>query len=175
MLVQTILALFLAATPVLSLTQVAKGRPLFASVHPEKKALLGRRAALQVASLALAAQAFAPSPSLAASGIGAQAERGAAAYGSLEKIEEYASSVKACRRLVANPEFEVKSKRKEVERTISRAVDPLIDAMLLNELSFELTDEQLATAAALPQEMKVRSKQSLYFSQHYSSHIYVCL
>jgi|AntAceMinimDraft_5_1070358.scaffolds.fasta_scaffold129872_1 hypothetical protein len=127
--------------------------------QPLPDVAMGRRAALdaafQAAALGLAIQALAPDAALAASGIGAQAERGAAAYGSLEKIEEYAAAVKACRRLVASTDFDLKAKRKDVERTIGRTVEPLIDAMLLNELSFELSDAQLAQAAALPQEMKV--------------------
>ena len=74
--------------------------------------------------------------------------------GSVGKIEEYLVAVKNARRVVSSDEFDLKHKRKEVERLISRTVEPLIDAMLLNELSFELSDEELAKGAALPQELK---------------------
>lgn len=155
----------LVFTPVSSFTQLGnpsliRGHPLHAAQgQPPPDVAVSRRAALGTvfhgALLGLASQLVVSEPAFAASGIGAQAERGAAEYGSLEKIEEYAAAIKACRRAVANPEIEVKAKRKDVERTISRVVEPLIDAMLLNELSFELSDAQLAKGAALPQEMKV--------------------
>jgi len=155
----------LVFTPVSSFTllrnpSLFRGHPLQAvEGQPPFDATVSRRfafsTAFQGAALGVASQVIVSEPALAASGIGAQAERGAAEYGSLEKIEEYAAAIKACRRAVANPEIEVRSKRKDVERTISRVVEPLIDAMLLNELSFALSDEQLAKGAALPQEMKV--------------------
>ena len=108
-----------------------------------------------LASTASASLSFGgPAPAAAAGGILAQPEVGRAAYGSPQKIEEYMGAIKNTRRLVADSETEVRAKKKIIDRLIGRSVEPLIDAMLLNELPLELSDEQLLAAAQCPQEMK---------------------
>jgi hypothetical protein len=112
-----------------------------------------RREALGAAALAWGLGGA--SPSWAAGGIGAQAEAGSNRYGSVGKIEEYLKTVKNLRRTVASEENELRLKKKEIERVIPRSIEPLIDAMLLNELDFELSEAELQRGAALPQLMKV--------------------
>eukprot|EP00614_Pseudopedinella_elastica_P022049 CAMPEP_0172616534 /NCGR_PEP_ID=MMETSP1068-20121228/65246_1 /TAXON_ID=35684 /ORGANISM="Pseudopedinella elastica, Strain CCMP716" /LENGTH=218 /DNA_ID=CAMNT_0013421997 /DNA_START=76 /DNA_END=732 /DNA_ORIENTATION=+ len=103
-------------------------------------------------------------PARAASGIMSQPELyGKAAYGSLEKIEEYVRAVNGCRRVIRSDDSSSRQKKKEVERVISRAVEPMLDAMLLNELSLDLEDDDLKKGAALPQEMKGHLTEIRFF------------
>lgn len=94
----------------------------------------------------------------AAGGILGQPDTSGDMYGSLGKMTEYLNNLKELGATVPR-EGSVKSKQKLLERAIDRTVAPLEDAMLLNQLSFDLSAEETMRAATLPVLLKKQATQ----------------
>lgn len=118
---------------------VGPGRPLsgsrlvLLSAHnsqnqqQQQQQQLGRRdVLLALGSAAAAAVASSPSRADAAGGILAQPSRGEAAYGSIEKIEEYAQTLRGAGRALLVEGQSARQRKKFLDRTVDRTLRPLV-------------------------------------------------
>ena len=116
--------------------------------------------AIVVTTLGRAPKAF------AANGILAQQSTSTGAlYGTVGKIDEYLGTLKATMSAISGEEAP-SVKRKILARALDRAASPMLDAMLLNELSFDLSEEDLQRGASLPIGVKEHIGQLSQLIQH---------
>jgi hypothetical protein len=162
-------ALLLVIGPTLGYVPTARQRNCItvqtapSSIVDHSTASLGCRRILldAMASLGIAA-AFVQAPyrstAVEAGGVLARPGIGDSKYGSVGKMFEYVAEIQKLRSSVASVNISdkknVKSKREEVKLAVSQAIEPLIDAMLLNDLPLELPASVVARARALPLEVK---------------------
>ena len=69
------------------------------------------------------------------------------------KTDEYVATLRAANTAISG-EDAPSAKRKILFRALDRAASPMLDAMLLNELSLDLSDEELQRGASLPLAIK---------------------
>ena len=107
------------------------------------------------AAISSGASIFVPTQQVrAANGILAQKSTSTGAlYGTVDKIDDYLSVLRSTRTALLGNDSP-NQKRKIVLRTLDRSARPMLDAMFLNELSLDLSEEQLMRCASLPLSIK---------------------